>query len=112
METEPEDFSKIEDKFKLSLNQIQKRIVDLEVAISELSSKTTDTKMPNDLAQRVEDLEDMSMVESMGINELKKMMEQPQGTGQTNDGLSGLEQRIANLENQINSMPQGTDQGE
>lgn len=77
MPSKPEDFRKIEDKFKLSLLQLQKRLTDLEVAISEVkeSVKVSKAREISELAQRVEDIEDLIMVEQAGIVELQKMMQ-------------------------------------
>ncbi|MHA1743339.1 MAG: hypothetical protein ACTSV6_03695, partial [Candidatus Heimdallarchaeota archaeon] len=63
----PEDKSlgKVEDKFKLSLLQIEKRFVDLEVALGELNEKIkkVDVKAISEMKQRMEDIEDLIMVE-------------------------------------------------
>ncbi len=107
MAKEPEDFSKIEDKFKLSLMQTEKRIVDLEVAFSELSSKIGESKGPEELKQRVDDLEDLAMIETIGVTELKKMMEQIRDSAKPAEppDLSAIEQKIANLESQVATLP-------
>ena len=41
----PESFSNVEDKFKLTLLQIEKRFVDLEMSISELKTKLKDVNI-------------------------------------------------------------------
>jgi chromosome segregation ATPase len=83
----PEDkpSEKVEDKFKLSLLQIEKRFVDLEVAIGELNEKLkdVDTKAVSELKQRIEDIEDLIMVEQAGVIELKKMLEEVQKRAET-----------------------------
>lgn len=73
----PESFSNVEDRFKLTILQIEKRFVDLEMSISELKSKLKDINMDaiTSLQQRVDDLDDLSMVENVGVIELKKMLE-------------------------------------
>jgi hypothetical protein len=71
---------KIEDKFKLSLLHIDKRFVDLELAIGELSEKLkdVDVKDVSEVKQRTDDIEDLIMVEQAGVLELKKMLEEIQ----------------------------------
>jgi chromosome segregation ATPase len=81
------DWSQIENKVKLSLLQAEKRLVDLELAVSELKelkSKLSDfdpgvlqkIQEMGDVRQRIEDLEDMAMVENLGVGEVKQMMEE------------------------------------
>jgi len=67
----------LEDKFKLTLLQIEKRFVDLEMGLGELKDKMKDVS-PEQLAsinQRMEDIEDLTMVENAAVIELKKMLE-------------------------------------
>ena len=73
----PESFNRIEDKFKLTLFQIEKRFVDLEMNISEFKAKLKDVNIDavTCLQKKVEDLEDLSMIENAGVVELKKMLE-------------------------------------
>jgi chromosome segregation ATPase len=75
---EAKPFENIEDKFKLSLLQIEKRFVDLEVALGELNEKlkAVDVASISELKERVDDIEDLIMVEQAGIIELKKMLEE------------------------------------
>lgn len=75
--TKPESFDRIEDRFKLTLLQIEKRFVDLEMNISDFKAKLKDVNIDavTSLQKRVEDLEDLSMVENVGVIELKKMLE-------------------------------------
>jgi chromosome segregation ATPase len=71
---------KVGDKFKLSILQMEKRFVDLEVALCELNEKlkVLDAAAVSELKQRVDDVEDLIMVEQAGILELKKMLEEAQ----------------------------------
>lgn len=81
----PEDTSKdsrtspeVEDKYKLTFNQIDKRFVNLELAFGELSEKVKtaiDQQTTKELEQRVGDVEDLAMVENAGVIELKNMLE-------------------------------------
>jgi CII-binding regulator of phage lambda lysogenization HflD len=66
-----------EDKYKLSLLSIEKRFVELEVAIGELQQKVQALQTPqsSELEERVGDLEDVIFVEQAGIEELKGMLE-------------------------------------
>jgi len=57
------------DKFKLTLLQIEKRFVDIEIALGELKEAFSS------LEQRIDDIEDLIMVEQAGLIELKKMLE-------------------------------------
>jgi chromosome segregation ATPase len=76
------DISQLENKIKLSLLQTEKRLVDLEVAVTELKELKEKIKdidfsqvaeIPN-LKQKIEDLEDLVMVENLGIEEVKKVL--------------------------------------
>lgn len=80
MPEEAKSSEKVEDKFKLSLLQIEKRFVDLEVAIGELGEKlkAVDVTTVAELKQRMDDIEDLIMVEQAGVLELKKMLEEAQ----------------------------------
>jgi len=108
--SKPEDFSKVEHKFKLSLLQLQKRMTDLEVAISELKeSVETGAGKSGDVAelgQRVEDVEDLIMVEQAGIMELQKMMQQAQEHFQSlgAEVPEETEKRIETLESDIDTL--------
>lgn len=76
----PENFDKFGDKFKLTLIQMEKRFVDLETALSETGDKLKDINLDSvtALEKRVDDIEDLIMVEQAGILEIKKMMEAEQ----------------------------------
>ncbi len=79
------EFSHLENKVKLSLLQAEKRLVDLEVSaaeIKELKDRLSEIDFEalkganiGELKQRLDDLEDVIMVENLGVEELKKMME-------------------------------------
>ncbi len=81
----PEDFARIENKFKLSLVNMEKRFVELEMTISELSErlKAGQIESIKVLNQRVEGIEDLILVEQAGLGELKKMMERADTRFQT-----------------------------
>jgi DNA repair exonuclease SbcCD ATPase subunit len=74
MENETES----ESKFKRTLLQTEKRIMDLEVSVSELTEKLKkiDPKEFSAIKERTEELEDLVTVEQAGIIELKKMLEE------------------------------------
>lgn len=87
----------LENKVKLSLLQAEKRLVDLELSVAEL--KETGEKLKDfdpsqlqqlsgldELKQKVDDIEDLIMVETVGIEELKKMMTGSQPTEQQTTG--------------------------
>jgi chromosome segregation ATPase len=81
--------------------QLEKRLVDLELAVTELkeSIKSIDVSMVPELNQKVEDVEDLIMVEQAGILELKKMMEEskPEKPAIPED----LEGRLKSIEDNI-----------
>jgi len=87
-EKNPEDFAEPSDKFKLSLLNMEKRFVDLEVTISELNErlKTGNVEPIQALGQRIEDIEDLILVEQAGLMELKKAMESAENKFQTTIG--------------------------
>jgi hypothetical protein len=72
-ETKPE----MGDKYKLTLLQIDKRFVDLELAVGELSEKIKafDPQVIADLQEKIDSLDSLIMTESLGVMEFKKMME-------------------------------------
>jgi chromosome segregation ATPase len=98
------EVAKIESKFKLSLLQAEKRLVDLEVAVSELNEKLKDVDLKElvDLKTRVEDLEDLIMVEQAGIVELKKLLEDVVSRP-TPSIPEDLEEKLKSLEEKISS---------
>jgi len=67
----------VEDKFKMSLLQVEKRFIDLETTVNELNQKISETDLSQvaGLSQRMDDVEDLMMVEQAGIMELKTMLE-------------------------------------
>jgi prefoldin subunit 5 len=68
----------VEDRYKLTFNQIDKRFVNLELAVGELNEnlkKALDQTSIDDLKQRLDDVEDLIMVENAGVIELKNMLE-------------------------------------
>jgi uncharacterized protein YoxC len=107
----PESFDNIEDKFKLTLLQIEKRFVDLEMSISELKAKLKDINFDaiTSLQQRVDDLENLAMVENVGVIELKKMLDgiktQFGDLPAAVSKISPLEERLNKLEASISETP-------
>ena len=86
----PEDITSVEDKFKLSILNMDKRFVDLEMTISELSEsvKAGNVESLRLLNQRVEDIEDLILVERAGLVELKGLMESVDDKFETTSKLS------------------------
>jgi chromosome segregation ATPase len=109
---EPEKFSRTENKFKLTLVQMDKRFVDLETAITELREKAKEPPVQpiSPLQQKIDDLEDLIMVEQAGVVELKKMMEEAKlKFGQASDltsVVSKLNERLAFIEKEALSLKQ------
>ncbi|MEM5806003.1 MAG: hypothetical protein QXM85_02285, partial [Candidatus Aenigmatarchaeota archaeon] len=96
-----EDFS-----LKKDVLQLQKKVADLELTMTELKEALSkfDTAVIDDLKQRVEDIEDLTMVENAAVIELKKMLEstkseQPQETisPQLEERLKTLEEKVSNI---------------
>lgn len=109
MAGKPENFDKLSDRFKLTLLQMEKRFVDLEAAISETREKLKDVNMDTVTAtqKRVEDIEDLIMVEQAGILEIKKMMEaehQRQENFVDISSLEKIEDRLNKIDQSIKSL--------
>lgn len=112
MAEEPEDFKEVEDKFKLSILQVDKRLVDLEIAVSELQ-RIIESPLESDedvegLKKRLEDIEDLIMVEQAGILELKKMMEGEKAGVAEDESLlkelANINEKMAVIEDKIHAV--------
>lgn len=95
----------VKNKFKLSLLQIEKRFVDLETTVGKLLQKVKniDSKSLGELKEKVNELENLIMVEQTGIIELKKILEgYTPGRAKLllniKKKLSEIEERLANLD--------------
>jgi chromosome segregation ATPase len=95
----PESFDNIADVFKLSLSEMEKRFADLEKSVSGLKERLDKIKpdKASPISQRVDDLEDLIMVEQAGIIELKKMLS---NVDQKFEGLSS-DASVEKIENKI-----------
>ena len=76
---EPENIQ-VEDRYKLVFLQVDKRLVNLELVLGELnekikSLKVIDPETANAIQERLDDLEDLIMVGTLGGTELKEMLE-------------------------------------
>lgn len=76
-----EDVGNIEQKFKVGLQNMERRFVDIEVAISEIVNRLNaigeggeDGAAAEDLRRRIDGLEDLIAVEQAGITELKDIL--------------------------------------
>lgn len=81
------EISRLENKVKMSLLQAEKRLVELEVAVTELKESYAKLKdidpasleslkeLP-EIKAKFDDLEDLIVVENLGVVELKKMMDE------------------------------------
>jgi chromosome segregation ATPase len=80
----------------MTLLQTEKRLMDLEMGLSELREKfkDIDPKKISEIAERVEELEDLILVEQAGIIELKRALE---GFGTSKE----TEEKIKSLENML-----------
>lgn len=113
----PEDFAKIEDKFKLSLLNMEKRFVDLEMTVSSLTERLKSGQVESVQAvnQRLEDIEDLIMIEQAGLMELKNVMERAENKFQTVIGFDEkvekkLEGKIASVEHLAKNAAEKEDQ--
>lgn len=107
----PENFEKNENKYKLTLLQMGKRFVDLETSITELKDKINEigSQGTSSLQQRIDDLEDLIMVEQAGILELKKMMEEAKEKEKMPDVssiVSKSNERIGSIEKEVSAIKQ------
>jgi len=103
-EFKPGALVKPEEKFKLSLLNIERRFVDIEFAISELVARVKDIDVDaiGDFKTRVEDLEDLILIEQAGIIELKRIMERvDQGLDTSADAadVEAIKDRVKKIEN-------------
>ncbi|MBI2005461.1 MAG: hypothetical protein HYS80_01740 [Candidatus Aenigmarchaeota archaeon] len=90
---------------KRDVSFLQKKLAELEIATSEVQEtvQKIDLSELEGLKQRVEDIEDLSMVENAGVIELKKMLEDIQTKlAATHE----LEEKVGNLEQIINAPPE------
>lgn len=69
----PEENVEIEEKFKISFLNLERKILDLESLISDFSKKMEEIKK---IKRNMEELEDLSMVNSLALVDLKKKIEE------------------------------------
>jgi len=67
--------SEEEEKFKFALSQIDKRLMNLEIAIGEIQEKLK-KREDEDLREKIEEIEDLVMLDVLGQIELKKFIEE------------------------------------
>ncbi|MEM5797388.1 MAG: hypothetical protein QXD72_01810 [Candidatus Aenigmatarchaeota archaeon] len=96
-----EDFS-----LKKDVLQLQKKVTDLELTATELKEGLSkfDPAVLDDLKQRLDDVEDLVMVENAGIIELKKMLEGIQDATQTKELSEELKGKVEELTSKITSL--------
>jgi len=103
-----------EDKFKLSMLNMEKRFIDMEFAISELASRVKDLN-PEEIVtfdNRIEALEDMITVEQAGVGELKQVMQRvDEGftTSATLRDVEDMRERVRRVENLARAAAEMTD---
>jgi len=86
----------IEDRYRLTFLQMDKRFINLELAIGDLSEKikglkSVDSETINAVQERLDDLEDLTMVENLGGLELKKTLDS------INSQIADLSKRTASV---------------
>ncbi|MBI2542710.1 MAG: hypothetical protein HYW24_00795 [Candidatus Aenigmarchaeota archaeon] len=96
---------KMDSQFRRDLAFLQKKIADLEIAISDIQegAKKVDMDDFEGVKQRVDDMEDLVMVENAGIIELKKMLEGMQAGSQLVPAVEELKGRLNALEEKISN---------
>lgn len=100
----PEDFKNVENKFKLSILNMEKRFLDLEVAVSELSEKVNAGRIDSvkEINEKIAWIEDLILVEQAGITELKNVMEIANNRFQTiNEFDDRLEKKVSERVDEI-----------
>ncbi|MFH0711243.1 MAG: hypothetical protein V1944_01565 [Candidatus Aenigmatarchaeota archaeon] len=101
---------KVEDKYRLTLLQIEKRFVDLEVGLGEIKDKLKDVnpELLTSMDNRMEDIEDLAMVENAAATELKKMLEgmsqQFGSLPKAVEEIPKLQEKLGTLEKEINEL--------
>ena len=106
MPKEPEEFEESKDRFKMTLLQMEKRFVDLEMAVDELNGKVEniDLKSVSELKQKVDDIEDLIMVEQAGVLELKKMLEGLNEKLGQSPAMESANEKMAVIEKYVNEL--------
>ncbi len=96
---------KTDSTVKRDIAFVQKKIAELEIAISEVQEniQKIDFSGLEDLKQRVEDIEDLTMVENAGVIELKKFLVEIKEKTQSSIPPE-LDEKINNLEQKINTL--------
>ncbi|MBI2547671.1 MAG: hypothetical protein HYW23_04505 [Candidatus Aenigmarchaeota archaeon] len=97
--------------FRRDLAFSQKKMAELDIAISEIQEtvQKIDVKSLDELKQRVDDIEDLTMVENAGILELKKMLEGIQPKAEEVKIPPELQEKINSLEQKILTIPDMTE---
>lgn len=102
--------SNLEDKFKLTLLQIEKRFVDLEMGLSEIKEKLKEVSPDqfSSMNQRMDDIEDLSMVEDAAVTEFKQMLvdlgKKFDSVPSAMSEIQKLQERIAAIEKEISEV--------
>ncbi|MBI2084551.1 MAG: hypothetical protein HYT70_02995 [Candidatus Aenigmarchaeota archaeon] len=98
---------RVDTTMKRDIAFLQKKVADIEIGISEIQDKAQklDATELDGLKQRLEDVEDLTMVENAGIIELKKMLEASQQPVETKVP-EELTARLSAIEEKISAAPQ------
>ncbi len=102
------------DRLKMSLISMQKRFIDLEFAVSEISSKLkeVDVKELELDKERMEELEDLILIEQAGIIELKKILQNLNKefkSSVSKEDVSIIKSRVKRIENLARAAAQMVD---
>ncbi|MBI1979043.1 MAG: hypothetical protein HYS62_03225, partial [Candidatus Aenigmarchaeota archaeon] len=95
---------KVDGHIKRDVSFLQKKLAELEIAVSEVQENVQkiDLSELEGFKQRMEDIEDLTMVENAAVIELKKMLEETKPGQQ--DASPQLEEKIGSLEQKIDSI--------
>ncbi len=96
-----EDFS-----LKKDVLQLQKKVADLDLVATELKEAFENMNQPDteSLTQRVDDLEDLTMVENAALIELKNMLTGSTNPAEQNTVMTELEGKVTSLEQKISQI--------
>ena len=75
-ETQPKEEKKVEESLQRKMLLLEKKFIDMELSFEELKEKIkgADSNVLAEIEQRLEDLEDMGLVDALGVTELNNLL--------------------------------------
>lgn len=105
-----DDLKRLEEKHKVAMLQIEKRLVNLETGLTELQNRISLARLAPEQEQRVaaveervENAEDLEMLNRMDIIKMKEMLGK-EGTGMPAADLSIISRRIDDIESTLQGL--------